>query len=78
MEQLVFELASKQGVWAILFISLFYYQLKDCRRREQDSLEREAKVLEFITEITKQFEGLVKQYERLVDDVQDIKYKIDH
>lgn len=76
MEQQIFEIATKQGIWAILFISLFYYQLKESRRREQESIEREGKVLNFITEITKEFEGLVNQYERLADDVQDIKQKI--
>ena len=76
MEQQIFEIATKQGVWAVLFISLFYYQLKESRRREQESIEREGKVLNFISEITKQFEGLVKQYERLAEDVLDIKHKI--
>lgn len=76
MEHQIFEIATKQGIWAVLFISLFYYQLIESRRREQESIEREGKVLNFISEITKQFEGLVHQYERLAEDVQEINHKI--
>jgi len=76
MNEQVIELATKQGIWAILFISLYYYQLRENRRRETESLEREQKILTFISDITKQFEGLVKQYEHLSEDVQEIKESI--
>ncbi|MGO4695594.1 BhlA/UviB family holin-like peptide [Paenibacillus sp. 2TAB26] len=78
MNQQIIEVAMKQGIWAVLFIYLFYYQLKESRRREQESIERERKVLEFISDIAKQFEGLVKQYEKLSEDVQDIRMELSH
>ncbi|OMF30079.1 hypothetical protein BK133_17080 [Paenibacillus sp. FSL H8-0548] len=76
MEQQIFEIVTKQGIWAILFISLYYYQLKESKRREQESIERERKVLDFISDIAMQFEGLVKQYEKLSEDVQDIRMEL--
>lgn len=68
--------AVQQGLWAVLFVSLFLYQLKEGRRREDIATERESKLASFITEISKQFEILAKQYERMSEDIREIKCDI--
>ena len=68
--------AVQQGLWAVLFVSLFLYQLKEGRRREDVAGERESKLTTFITEISKQFEILAKQYERMSEDIREIKCDI--
>lgn len=76
--------AAKQGIWAILYVSLFVYTLRESRIREnnlreeykelrQESQKRESILTNFINEITKQFERLATGVERLTMDVDDIK-----
>lgn len=65
MEEVLIELASKEGMFAVLFVALFIYQIMDSRNREK-------RLMDFIEEITKQFDSLAKQYEKLADDVEDI------
>ena len=65
MESTLLELASKEGMFAVLFVALFIYQIVDSRNREK-------RLMDFIEEITKQFDALARQYEKLADDVEDI------
>lgn len=76
--------AAKQGLWAILYVSLFVYTLRESKRREdrlrddynelrKESRERENKLTSFITEITRQYERLATGVERLTIDVDEIK-----
>lgn len=66
METLLLELASKEGLFAVLFVALFIYQILDSRNREK-------RLMDFMDEITKQFEHLAKQYEKLAEDVDEIR-----
>lgn len=66
MEQILLNLASKEGLFATLFVALFIYQIVDSRKRE-------ARLMDFMDDITKQFESLARQYEKLSGDVDDIK-----
>ncbi|MED4841533.1 BhlA/UviB family holin-like peptide [Weizmannia sp. CD-2023] len=66
MEQILLQLASKEGLFAVMFVVLFVYQILDSRRREE-------RLMSFIDDITKQFELLATQYEKLAEDVNDIK-----
>ena len=66
VEQILFQLASKEGLFAVMFVALFIYQIIDSRKREE-------RLMSFIDDITKQFESLAKQYENLAEDVDDIK-----
>lgn len=76
--------AAKQGLWAILYVSLFVYTLYESKRREkrlrddyeslrEESRDRENKLTTFITDITKQYERLATGVERLSLDVDEIK-----
>lgn len=76
--------ATKQGLWAVLYVSLYIYTLRESRRREdklredyqelrQESRERENKLTVFINEISKQYERLATSLEVLSSDVDDIR-----
>lgn len=60
------QMASKDGIWAVLFVSLFVYQLKE-------SKQRETRLMNFIDQISKHIEGLVGKYEKMSNDIEDIK-----
>jgi hypothetical protein len=66
MEQLLLDLASKESLFAVMFVALFLYQIVDSRKREQ-------RLMDFMDDITKQFEALARQYERLSEDVDEIR-----
>jgi len=79
--------ATRQGLWAVLYVSLFVYTLKESKRREErlrndynelreESRERENKLTAFILEITKQYERLATGVEKLSIDVDDIKEEL--
>jgi|APAga8741244001_1050109.scaffolds.fasta_scaffold80433_1 hypothetical protein len=62
-------LLSKETVFAVLFIWLFFRQIKQ-------SEERENKLYSFLDAMKEEFASLVKHYERLSNDVEDIKADI--
>lgn len=66
MEQGLVDLALKDGIFALLFVALFLYQLRESKSREN-------RLMNFIDEITEKFETLSKQYERLSEDVRSIR-----
>ncbi|QGG47660.1 BhlA/UviB family holin-like peptide [Heliorestis convoluta] len=76
MEQSLLKAALEQGLWALLFVSLYLYQLNESRRLQADAKEREVKLTNFLQDMTRQFELLAMQYERLSDNVQEIKSEI--
>lgn len=50
----IFEMATKSGIWAVLFVSLFFIQLKDSKTREgkyQQTIESLADKLKVVMEI---------------------------
>lgn len=90
-QETLFAEAARQGLWAVLYIALFVYTLKESRRREEEakqrennlrqeynqlrkeSHERENLLMNFINDITKQYERLATAVERLTYDVDEIK-----
>jgi hypothetical protein len=66
IEEILIGLASKEGLFAVLFVALFIYQIFDSRKREE-------RLMAFMDEITKQFEILARQYEKLAEDVDEIR-----
>ncbi len=75
-ETTIFQYAFKEGLWAVLFVSLYYYQLKESRRLQEEAKQREDKLTSFIHDITKQFAILTQQYKNIAQDVNDIKVSI--
>lgn len=50
----IFDMATKSGIWAVLFVSLFFIQLKDSKTREgkyQQTIESLADKLKVVMEI---------------------------
>lgn len=66
MEAVLLDLASKESLFAVMFVCLFVYQIVDSRNREK-------RLMDFMDDITRQFEALAKQYENLSQDVDEIK-----
>ena len=67
------DFALKDGLFAALFVSLYFYQLKESRRAQDDAKGREDRLMGFMDELGTQFETLAKQYERISSDVHEIK-----
>lgn len=73
IEDIVLRTAYEQGVWAVLFVSLYLHQLKENKCHRLEALEREEKLMHYIEDMSEQFESLSKQYEDLSKDVGDIR-----
>ena len=48
MESKLFEMAASQGIWALLFVGLFIYTLKDAKTREEKYQDLVAKLSSII------------------------------
>lgn len=72
MSNELFEMASTQGVWAILSVSLIFYILKAQEKRDEIQEKREEKYQEIIENMTSRLEVLT----HLSDDVSEIKSKL--
>lgn len=66
MENILVSLATKEGLFATMFVVLFIYQIFDSRQREK-------RLMDFMDSISEQFGELAKQYERLAEDVDEIR-----
>ncbi|OMI07699.1 hypothetical protein BVL54_19955 [Bacillus paralicheniformis] len=70
MEQTIINaLLSKDTIFAVLFIWLFFRQIRQ-------SEERENKLYTFLDNMKEEFAKLVKHYQRLSNDVEDIKEEL--
>ena len=59
MWEKIFNLAVSNGIWAVLFVILLFYQLKDSKEREkkyQETIESLGKSLEIINEVKEDVE----------------------
>jgi hypothetical protein len=59
-------LATKEGLFASLFVALFIYQIIDGRNRE-------TRLMNFMDKLSEQFGTLATQYEKLAEDVDEIR-----
>jgi len=69
MEEGILKAALEQGLWAVLFVSLFFYQLRESKHREE-------RLMGFIDKITEQFESLDRRTDKIACDVTDIKQEM--
>jgi hypothetical protein len=69
MEQILTDLLSKEGIFAVLFVVLFVWVMRDSKQREE-------RLMTFIEDISKQYEKLADAHERLTEDVKEIKDKL--
>lgn len=77
MEDMILKAATNQGFFAVMFVSLLVYQLKENKANQEKAEKREEKLVDFLEDMKDQFASLVRQYERLSDDVEEIRKKID-
>lgn len=70
IEEFLLNAGLEKGIFAVLFIWLFYTERKN-------SMEREEKLTTFLEGMREEFSKLVSSYERLTDDVSDIKSRLD-
>lgn len=66
MWEKIFEMATNSGIWAVLFVSLFFIQLKDSKTREekyQQTVESLADKLKVVLEIKEDIEGIKNLFE---------------
>jgi uncharacterized protein YktB (UPF0637 family) len=72
MENEIFKMAVQQGLWAVLFVALLFYILKEQKKRDEKAEEREEKYQDIITRLTDKFNIL----EDVKKDVAEVKEKI--
>ena len=78
----------KQGLWAILYVSLFLYTLKEARRQQDEAAERENRLREEYHELrnesrerenklTSFITDISRQFERLATGVERLTMDVD-
>ncbi len=63
----IFEMATKSGIWAVLFVSLFFIQLKDSKNREgkyQQTIESLADKLKVVMEIQESIDDIKTLFDK--------------
>lgn len=63
----IFAMATKSGIWAVLFVSLFFIQLKDSKTREgkyQQTIEGLADKLKVVLEIKDDIEQIKTMFDQ--------------
>lgn len=80
--------AAKQGLWAILYVTLFVYTLRESRRQQEIGKEREDRLRneyhelrnesrERENKLTMFINDITKQYERLATGVERLTLDVD-
>ena len=69
MDAIITKAAVEQGIWAIMFVSLFFYQLKESKHREE-------RLMAFIDDIAQQFKILDSRTTKISCDLDDIKKQL--
>ena len=69
MDTVVIEAALEQGIWAVMFVSLFFYQLRESKHREE-------RLMAFIDDIAQQFKILDSRTTKISSDLDDIKHQL--
>ena len=76
MWEKIFNLAVSNGIWAVLFVILLFYQLKDSKEREekyQETIESLGKSLEIINEVKEDVEIIKDE----INKIKPISHKED-
>ena len=72
MENEIFKMAVQQGIWAVLFVFILIYVLKEQKERDEKAGEREANYQGIIAKLTDR----LKAIDDIGEDVKEIKNKI--
>ena len=74
MWEKIFNLAISNGIWAVLFLILLFFQLKDSREREgkyQKTIESLGKSLEIIHEVKEDVEIIKEEIKNINSQVEE-------
>ncbi|MCT4606286.1 MAG: BhlA/UviB family holin-like peptide [Marinisporobacter sp.] len=74
MEEKIFELASTQGIWAVISVGLIFYILKNQEKRDGRQEDREEKYQEIICNLTDKL-NLVEDVKKDVEDIKNYVFK---
>ena len=69
MEQEVIKLAMTQGLWAVLFVALLFYVLRNNEKREE-------RLLGCLEQMGEQYESLSSDVKETRDDVKEVREDI--
>lgn len=70
MEAEVLKMAASQGLWAVLFVALLFYVLKENAKREE-------RLLSALEKLSTQYEILSHDVGEIRDDVKELKNKVE-
>lgn len=76
MWETIFEAATKSGIWAILFVCLFFIQIKDSKTREekyQTTIDALADKLKMIADIKTDIEEIKNKLTDTRDNEQSVE-----
>ena len=69
MEQALIEAATTQGIWVLLFISLFLYTIKNNEKLVEKQNQREVNYQKLLSDMTEKY-AVVEDITNSVDEIQ--------
>ena len=69
MEQALIEAATTQGIWVLLFISLFLYTIKNNEKLVEKQDQREVNYQKILSDMTEKY-AVVEDIRNSVDEIQ--------
>ncbi len=69
MEQVLIEAATTQGVWVLLFVSLFLYTIKNNEKLVEKQDQREVNYQKLLSDMTEKY-AVVEDIRNSVDEIQ--------
>lgn len=69
MEQALIEAATTQGIWVLLFISLFLYTIKNNEKLVEKQNQREVNYQKLLSDMTEKY-AVVEDIRNSVDEIQ--------
>ena len=74
MEQVLIEAATTQGIWVLLFVSLFLYTIKNNEKLVEKQDKREENYQKLLSDMTEKY-AVVEDIRNSVDEIQK---KVEH
>ena len=75
MEQALIEAATTQGIWVLLFVSLFLYTIKNNEKLVEKQDQREVNYQKLLSDMTEKY-AVVEDIRNSVDEIQKKKEQI--
>lgn len=69
MEQVLIEAATTQGIWVLLFVSLFLYTIKNNEKLAEKQDKREENYQKLLSDMTEKY-AVVEDIRNSVDEIQ--------